>query len=244
MNEGNRAGKVAMRPLGPYDATRAYEVLDLVTYEEGAYCCKKTSTNNTPSRAEDNEYWMFLCSAPELENLVLQTDIATNEKLGIVKPDGDTITIDAHGVLHGAMETPIATEDTVGTVRPDNITITVTDSGVISVTPDNELDNTSANTVQNKVVTAALNSKVGTITKDLILEAANWEDDEYEITDTDITATGDGMLGLSANASSEQRIAVRDASFGIKAQEEGKLTLIADRGAPAINVPITLILFE
>lgn len=243
-NEGNRAGKVAMRPLGPYDATRAYEVLDLVSYEDAAYCCKKTSTNNAPTRGEDNEYWMYMCSSPDLENLVLKTDIATDNKLGIVKPDGTTITIDEFGVLHGAMETPIATADTVGTVKPDNATISVAANGTLSVTPDIVLDDMSENTVQNKVVTEALNEKVGTITKDLILEAAGWSDDEYVIYDVDITATCDGMIGLTANATSEQRIAIRDASLGIKAQDDGQMTMIADRGAPAIDVPITLILLK
>ena len=241
-SEGNRAGKVAMRPLGPYEPTRAYEVLDIVEYEYSAYCCKQTSTGNTPSR--DSEYWMYLCSAPEMENLVLKTDIATDNKLGIVRPDGETITIDANGVIHGAMETPIATEDTVGTVKPDNVTVSVDDNGALSVTPDDELDDGSENTVQNKVVKAALDSKVGTITKDLLIEASGWADDEYVINDDDIEGDSDGMIGLSANASSDQRIAVRDASFGIKAQVDGALTLIADRGAPAIDVPITLILLK
>lgn len=60
-------------------------------------------------------------------------DVATTEKAGIVKPDGDTITIDEDGTLHGAntYELPAATTEALGGVKPDGDTITVDKDGTI-----------------------------------------------------------------------------------------------------------------
>ena len=57
--------------------------------------------------------------------------IATEENTGIVKPDGDTITIDNDGTIHGADSTPIATEEIAGKVKPDGTSITVDNDGTI-----------------------------------------------------------------------------------------------------------------
>lgn len=60
-------------------------------------------------------------------------DVATNEKAGIVKPDGNTITVDEDGTLHGAntYELPVATVEILGGVKPDGDTITVDEDGTL-----------------------------------------------------------------------------------------------------------------
>lgn len=58
---------------------------------------------------------------------------ATTEILGGVKPDGETITIDEDGTLHGAntYELPVAAVDSLGGVKVDNTDINITEDGVI-----------------------------------------------------------------------------------------------------------------
>ena len=58
---------------------------------------------------------------------------ATTEILGGVKPDGETITIDEDGTLHGAntYELPVAAADSLGGIKVDNTDINITEDGVI-----------------------------------------------------------------------------------------------------------------
>ena len=81
-------------------------------------------------------------------------------------------------------------------------------------------------------------------TKNITLLASGWANKQYVISDGDITVGSDGVIGIDANATDEQRAAVRDAMIGVKAQAAGSLTLIADGDVPTINVPIILILFK
>lgn len=48
-------GKVAITPKGAWDASTAYEQLDMVSYNGGSWLAKKPSANITPT---DGEYWM------------------------------------------------------------------------------------------------------------------------------------------------------------------------------------------
>lgn len=58
---------------------------------------------------------------------------ATTEVLGGVKPDGETITIDEDGTLHGAntYELPAAAANSLGGVKVDNTDINISEDGVI-----------------------------------------------------------------------------------------------------------------
>lgn len=58
---------------------------------------------------------------------------ATTESLGGVKPDGETITIDEDGTLHGAntYELPVAAAHSLGGIKVDNTDINITEDGVI-----------------------------------------------------------------------------------------------------------------
>lgn len=64
--------------------------------------------------------------------------IATVGTLGTVKPDGDTITIDGDGTIHGKVTDPyvlpVASEDVLGGVKVDGKTIVIDENGVISAT--------------------------------------------------------------------------------------------------------------
>lgn len=58
---------------------------------------------------------------------------ATTEVLGGVKPDGETITIDEDGTLHGAntYKLPVAAADSLGGVKVNNTDINITEDGII-----------------------------------------------------------------------------------------------------------------
>ena len=58
---------------------------------------------------------------------------ATTEVLGGVKPDGETITIDEDGTLHGAntYELPVAAANSLGGIKVDNTDINITEDGII-----------------------------------------------------------------------------------------------------------------
>lgn len=63
----------------------------------------------------------------------LSINTATVDSMGILKPDGTTITIDSNGVISATATTPdIATTDTAGIVKPDGTTISITDDGTIT----------------------------------------------------------------------------------------------------------------
>ena len=68
------------------------------------------------------------------ENLSSYLPIATTSDVGVVKPDGTTITIDNDGTLHGSSTytLPTASTTTLGGVKVDGTTITIDANGVIS----------------------------------------------------------------------------------------------------------------
>ena len=71
----------------------------------------------------------------QLNNLfVKKTDKATTNSLGIVKPDGTTITVDENGTISGSSsyELPTASTNTLGGVKIDGTSITIDNNGVIS----------------------------------------------------------------------------------------------------------------
>jgi len=69
-----------------------------------------------------------------LQTFVKKTDKATTNNLGIVKPDGTSITIDENGVISGssAYVLPTASTSTLGGVKIDGTSVTIDDNGVIS----------------------------------------------------------------------------------------------------------------
>ena len=86
------------------------------------------------------------------DNVIVGSDytlpIATNSVLGGVKPDGNTITVDEDGTIHGAntYTLPIATTAVLGGIKVDGTTITVNSEGVITCINDSSIPNWVAST--------------------------------------------------------------------------------------------------
>jgi hypothetical protein len=84
------AGRVAIVPKGDWSADATYKRLDAVTYNNTLYFAKKgvpagTATSNT-------EYWS--------KSIVGGASaIATTEDVGVVKPDGKSMSVDESGTL-------------------------------------------------------------------------------------------------------------------------------------------------
>lgn len=84
------AGRVAIVPKGDWSANATYKRLDAVTYNNTLYFAKKgvpagTATSNT-------EYWS--------KSIVGSASaIATTEDVGVVKPDGKSMSVDESGTL-------------------------------------------------------------------------------------------------------------------------------------------------
>lgn len=103
------------------DGTTAYDWIG-TTAEYEAGLTSGLITNTTRCYITDDE-----------EETVGFIPLATTNNVGLVKPDGSTITI-KDGVISsvGGGSTPTATADTLGIVKPDNDTLTIQD-GVLSV---------------------------------------------------------------------------------------------------------------
>ena len=61
------AGRILIIPRGNYDASTAYEMLDLVYYNGAAWVAKKSVTGVAPSETQPgSDYWMLMCSGANL----------------------------------------------------------------------------------------------------------------------------------------------------------------------------------
>ena len=117
------AGRAGIVPKDDFDINIKYKRLDAVMYDKSLYIAKKDVPLGT--LPTDTTYWMkSICGNKE--------PIATTETAGIVKPDGETITVDVDGTLHGNSK----------------------------VTVDSELSKESENPLQNKTVTEELEKKL------------------------------------------------------------------------------------
>ena len=90
------AGRILMLLKGDWNYTTQYYMLDKVNHNNFSWVCKKDCIDIEPSD-ENVEYWQKDGSV---------VSMATTEIVGIVKPDGETITIDEDGTLHGASQVP------------------------------------------------------------------------------------------------------------------------------------------
>ena len=88
------------------------------------------------------------------------------------------------------------------------------------------------------------NAKQSSYVINVTLAAASWSGNTYTVTNSNISATCNGYLGLSASATATQRAACRGAMIVITAQSAGSLTLTADGTVPSIDIPIDIILFN
>lgn len=87
-------GKVMITTEGKYVTGIRYSEKSIVTYKGNTYISLKETAEEP---ADDGVNWMML-----LEGV----PIATSDTVGKSKPDGETITIDEDGTLHGASQVP------------------------------------------------------------------------------------------------------------------------------------------
>ena len=73
------AGRVLIRPLGDYDASTTYEMLDAVEYEGSTYLCKQTSTGNLPT---NKTYWQKMVSVGAGDFMAIDGSNADNVIFG------------------------------------------------------------------------------------------------------------------------------------------------------------------
>lgn len=117
-------GRIGFVPKGEWNISTDYEILDLVHHNEMSYIAVKNSVGREPS--DDSEYWQFV---GKIDDFVKATDVATATKTGLVKPDGETITVDTNGALSAV----VANTEHRGISITDNRTLTTTYDGVTSV---------------------------------------------------------------------------------------------------------------
>ena len=126
-------GKVAITPKGTWDASAAYEQLDMVSYDGGSWLAKKPSTNITPA---DGEYWMEVAekgsdAAVTEENIVSALGFEPEKKRRFELIESITLTEDTTSILR--------------TAGPDGTPYKFTDVYVVLVT---EPTDTSVDSIQ------------------------------------------------------------------------------------------------
>ena len=87
---------------------------------------------------------------------------ATTTRLGGVKPDGTTITVDNDGTIHGTAEVDVATTTTAGIVKPDGTTITVDQDGTIHGVGGSNVSVDGTTIVKDSNDVISVNEYVGT----------------------------------------------------------------------------------
>lgn len=137
------AGRVGFTWQGVYAAARTYTMLNVVAWDDGnIYFAANTTTGNPPS---DTSHW------------VKMTDIvkATLNNLGVVKPDGTSITIDSNGVISANVSAGVASfNGRTGAVVPANA-----DYAADQISFDSSILPMSAADVQTAI--AILSQRVG-----------------------------------------------------------------------------------
>lgn len=150
----NLIGRIAPVFKANYAADTAYKKMDVVLYEYSLWLALQDTTGNAPPGIPENadltqpiknDYWQLYIPGAQVaggESFVSKTDIAQAPtetdpgKLGISKPDGETITIDSDGTLHGA------SLDFVGTAKELKAAIAAGSvrAGMTAFIKDGEID--------------------------------------------------------------------------------------------------------
>ena len=147
---------------------------------------------------------------------------ATTEILGGVKPDGETITIDEDGTLHGAntYELPVAAADSLGGIKVDNTDINISEDGVIHLGIAS-IDTLGGVKVDGDSIAINENGTIFTVPKGLDFQA--------------ITAamTGGTLKGIEITADESLEVFNFNVTKTpeIKIDNEGYWTIDGDRGA-------------
>ena len=98
------AGRIGFVLKGNYDNTTQYERLDVVTHNNVLYAAKRDTIGNAPT-GEDDDNWKVLIKNQVNGDFATKAEVPT-----LVKVDGDTITKDTDGTLHGSAKIEVDTE--------------------------------------------------------------------------------------------------------------------------------------
>lgn len=146
---------------------------------------------------------------------------ATTESLGGVKPDGETITIDEDGTLHGAntYELPVAAANSLGGVKVDNTDINITEDGVIHLGVAS-IDTLGGVKVDGDSIAINEDGTIFTVPKGLDFQAIA------------AAMTGGTSIGLEITANEELEVFNFNVTKTpeIKIDDEGYWTVDGDRG--------------
>lgn len=97
-----------------------------------------------------------------------------------------------------------------------------------------------------KIDTALGDKAEASITIDATLSTDEWAESgslySQVISVDGLTATQNGVVGISSSASSTEREMARIAKLSVSTQEDGALTIVADGTKPTADIPITIIL--
>ena len=228
------AGKVAITPKGEYDVDTTYTKLDLVRYANdgdiGVFLAKKTSVGQEPVMDSDTDYWQFL-----LKNQAI--DVATLTTIGIVKPDGTTITIDADGTIHGTSELEPATTTTLGgIIVGDNLSIdsdgklSADDGGSAEdISYDNTTSGLEADNVQDALTEINKDLQKIFVRDSITIPTSGWEEDEdyLKLDIEDENVTEDTVVNINLDLESLE-IAENAGLKSLVVSSSGVFSLYAD----------------
>lgn len=198
------AGRVGFTLKGAYDASTTYTMLNVVTYQGGSYAAKSTTTGNAPT---NTTYWQKLTD----------TEVATVNSLGVVQPDGTSVTIDANGVISATASAGVASfNGRTGAVVP-----TAADYAADQVSFDPTLVSTLSSTdVQSAIATLA--NRVGCKVVTNFSLAANQSTHTSYVVGMGITAKSVPVHIYVANPT-----AISSSSVTVQAGDGGAITVTA-----------------
>lgn len=127
----NDAGRIGFVIKGEYSTDETYDFLDVVYYKGDSYVAKKLTTGNTPQKSD--EYWQILAMGVDKDLYVKNTDYATPNKAGIVKPDDKTIKVGSDGTIVGAAS---GFTGTTAEVEQAIVTGELDDGEIVNITDD------------------------------------------------------------------------------------------------------------
>lgn len=88
-------GRVMALPKGEYVDSKPYEINDYVTFNRGAFICRKACSGIAPVVGQTTEYWQEF--GPALRP-------ATKDDLGVVKSDDKTINVKTDGTVEATLD--------------------------------------------------------------------------------------------------------------------------------------------
>lgn len=139
-------GTIAVIPKGIWDSAAQYNVANLVTYDGSSYLAHTVPPVGTVPT--DTTYWQVSAQG---------TNTASADAIGVVKPDGETITVDSGGTISAKK----ATESTFGIVGGGSNGVTVGSDGVMGV----DTTFTQATELANIIAAEAFSTVLGKVSK-------------------------------------------------------------------------------